>query len=92
MRLPYLLDSGLDVVVAGGLVEAAGEVNHRNVRGGHSERHARQLAVQLGYNLVKTNQRQVKTKKKQKRHRNQKGVLRQSTDTDPGNPLSLRTT
>lgn len=65
-RLPYLLDGGLDVVVAGGLVEAAGQVNHRHVRGGHSERHAGQLAVQLGDNLGQTKRRKKKGRCKQK--------------------------
>lgn len=68
--MSYLLNGGLDVVVAGGLVEAAGEVNHRHVRGGHSERHAGQLAVQLGDNLqkakCKTGENKQKTSPKKK--------------------------
>lgn len=49
--VPHLFDGGLDVLVAGGLLQPAGEVYHRNVSGRHSERHARQLAVELGDNL-----------------------------------------
>lgn len=48
----HLLDGGLDVLVAGGLLQPAGEVHDGNVSGGHSEAHAGQLAVELGDNLT----------------------------------------
>ena len=50
--LSGLLDGSLDVVVAGGLLEAAGEVDNGDVGGGDTERHAGKLAVERGDDLT----------------------------------------
>jgi len=47
-----LLEGGLDLVVAGRLLDAAGEVDDRDVGGGDAESHASELAVQLGDDLA----------------------------------------
>jgi len=46
------LHHGLYLVISGGLFEAAGEIDHGDVRRGYAERHARELAVERGYNLA----------------------------------------
>ena len=50
--LRSLLDDSLDLVVGGRLLKADGQVNNRDVGGGHTESHAGQLAVKLGDDLA----------------------------------------
>ena len=50
--LRRLLDGRLDVVVLGRLGQAHGQIDDRHVGGGHAERHAGKLAVQLGDDLA----------------------------------------
>mmetsp|Transcript_34593 Transcript_34593/g.46626 ORF Transcript_34593/g.46626 Transcript_34593/m.46626 type:complete len:343 (+) Transcript_34593:87-1115(+) len=47
-----LLDSGLDVIVGGGLIEADGEVNNGDVGGGDTESHTSELTVKIGDDLT----------------------------------------
>ena len=47
-----LLDGSLDLVVAGALLEAAGQVDNGDVGGGDTERHAGELAVKRGDDLA----------------------------------------
>lgn len=50
--LGSLLEGGLDLVVAGRLLDAAGQVDNRDVGGGDTESHAGELAVELGDDLA----------------------------------------
>lgn len=52
LTLGSLLEGGLDGLVAGGLLETAGEVDNGDVGGGDTEGHAGKLAVELGDNLA----------------------------------------
>ena len=45
--LGVLLDEGADVLVGGGLVEHASQVDHGHVSGRHAERHAGKLALEV---------------------------------------------
>lgn len=47
-----LLDGSLDLVVAGTLLDAAGQVNHGDVGGRHTHGHASELAVELRNDLA----------------------------------------
>ncbi len=63
----------LPVLSRGRLLQAAGQIDDRDVRGRHAERHARQLALQLGDHLADslppnqpTNQKRKKKGKKER--------------------------
>lgn len=47
-----LLDGSLDLLVGGGLLEADGKIDNRDVGGGDAESHAGELAVKLGDDLA----------------------------------------
>lgn len=47
-----LLDGGLDLLVRGTLLKAAGQVDNRDVGGGHTHRHAGELSVKGGDDLA----------------------------------------
>mmetsp|Transcript_70223 Transcript_70223/g.146982 ORF Transcript_70223/g.146982 Transcript_70223/m.146982 type:complete len:360 (+) Transcript_70223:982-2061(+) len=50
--LASLLDGSADVLHGGALLHSAGQIHHRDVRSGHSEGHARELAIQSGNDLA----------------------------------------
>ena len=52
LALGGLLDGVLDLLVGGGLLKPAGEVDHRDVGVGHTEGHAGELSVQLRDDLA----------------------------------------
>ena len=52
LALRGLLDGGADLLVGGGSLELAGEVDDRDIEGGHTEGHAGELAENLGDDLA----------------------------------------